>query len=182
MKPFVLRFTAPLLVALSHFTLADDKPVPASIAAALQPFVGSHTLAGAVALVASKDKVLAVETVGFADIAAQKPMTRDTLFCQMLLNGGALDGVRILSEASARKMTTKQTGDAVEKSYGFGLDTGGGNFGHGGAFATNMEINPRRNLITVWMVQHAGFPGEGGKAHGAFKQVADQFYGTAAAQ
>ena len=49
----------------------------AGLAAALQPFVESHSLAGAVALVANKDKVLAVETVGFADIAAGKPMKPD---------------------------------------------------------------------------------------------------------
>ena len=42
---------------------------PASVAAALQPFVDKHELAGAVALVADKDKVLAVEAVGFADSA-----------------------------------------------------------------------------------------------------------------
>ena len=98
-------------------------------------------------------------------------------YCQMLLNGGTLEGHRILSEAAVKQMTTKQTAATVEHSYGFGLDTGGGNFGHGGAFATNMEINPRRNLITIWMVQHAGFPGDGGKAHGAFKQAADRLYG-----
>src|SRR5713226_304396 len=51
-----------------------------SIAAALQPFVDKHTLAGAVALVVSKDKVLSVEAVGWADIAAKKPMRADSLF------------------------------------------------------------------------------------------------------
>ena len=100
-------------------------------------------------------------------------------YCQMLLRGGELDGRRYLSEASVKQMTTKQTGSAVEHSYGLGLDTGGGNFGHGGAFATSMEVRPSRDFITVWMVQHAGFPGDGGKSHGAFKQAADQLYGSA---
>ena len=44
------------------------------------PFVDSHTLAGAVTLVASKDKVLSLEAVGSADIAAGKPMRTDCLF------------------------------------------------------------------------------------------------------
>ena len=44
-------FVALLLAAPSLFA-ADEKP--ASLAAALQPFVESHSLAGAVALVASK--------------------------------------------------------------------------------------------------------------------------------
>ena len=38
------------------------------------------SLAGAVTLVADKEKVLDVETVGFADIAAHKPMAKDDLF------------------------------------------------------------------------------------------------------
>ena len=50
------------------------------IAAGLQPFVESHTLAGAVTLVASKDKVLSLEAVGFADIAGKKPMQTNDLF------------------------------------------------------------------------------------------------------
>jgi CubicO group peptidase (beta-lactamase class C family) len=51
-----------------------------AIAARLQPFVDHHTLAGAVILVASKDKVLDVETVGYADVEAKKPMKADSLF------------------------------------------------------------------------------------------------------
>jgi CubicO group peptidase (beta-lactamase class C family) len=46
----------------------------------LAPFVQREELAGAVALVASKDKVLNVTTVGCADIEAKKPMQADTLF------------------------------------------------------------------------------------------------------
>ena len=54
----------------------SDSPV----ARRLQPFVDNHTLAGAVTLVASKDKVLSLDAVGFADIAAHKPMQTDCLF------------------------------------------------------------------------------------------------------
>src|SRR5690349_18865289 len=53
---------------------------PASVAPLLQPFVDKHELAGAVALVLDKDKVLAVESVGYADIAAGKPMKSDAMF------------------------------------------------------------------------------------------------------
>lgn len=83
-------------------------------------------------------------------------------FCQMVLNGGSLDGKRYLSEAAVKQMTTKQTGDAIPQTYGFGWDTGGGKFGHGGAYATSMSINPKTGLILVWMVQHAGYPGPDG--------------------
>lgn len=46
----------------------------------IAPFVQREELAGAVMLVANKDKVLSVTTVGFADIAARKPMQADSLF------------------------------------------------------------------------------------------------------
>ena len=51
-----------------------------SITDSLQPFVESHTIEGAVVLVADKDNVLCLETVGYADLAAKKPMQPDTLF------------------------------------------------------------------------------------------------------
>ena len=50
------------------------------IAPKLQPFVESHALAGAVVLVADRDRVLDVEAVGLADIAGQRAMTTDALF------------------------------------------------------------------------------------------------------
>lgn len=100
-------------------------------------------------------------------------------FCQMILNGGTLDGKRYLSEAAVAQMTSKQTGDALKDGYGLGWATGGGSFGHGGAFATNMTIDARRGLITVFMVQHAGFPGKGGESHGAFKRAAEERFGRA---
>ena len=49
-------------------------------ASRLQPFVDDGTLAGAVTLVAEKDKVLSLEAVGWADVAAKKPMKTNALF------------------------------------------------------------------------------------------------------
>ncbi|MBE3070122.1 MAG: beta-lactamase family protein, partial [Planctomycetes bacterium] len=46
----------------------------------LQPFVDNHTVAGAVVLVASKDKVLGLGATGYADLAAKSPMRPDSLF------------------------------------------------------------------------------------------------------
>jgi len=98
-------------------------------------------------------------------------------FCRMVLNGGEFGGKRLLSEAAVRQMTTKQTGENLKDGYGLGWSTGGGSFGHGGAFATNMSIDPKRGLITVFLVQHSGFPGDGAKSHGAWKQAAEQQFG-----
>jgi CubicO group peptidase (beta-lactamase class C family) len=98
-------------------------------------------------------------------------------FCQMVLNGGTFEGRRYLSEAAVKEMTGKQTGDAVKEGYGFGWSTNGSTFGHGGAYATNMTIDAKRGLITIWMVQHAGFPGDGGKSRAAFEKAALERFG-----
>lgn len=98
-------------------------------------------------------------------------------FCQMLLNGGELNGHRYVSEAALKELTKRQTPASVKDSYGLCFAVGPDWFGHGGAQATNMEIRPEKGLAIIWMVQHAGFPGEGGKAQGAFKSWALERFG-----
>ncbi|HEX3996953.1 MAG TPA: serine hydrolase domain-containing protein [Pirellulales bacterium] len=116
-----------------------------------------------------------------------------SLFCRMLLGGGTFDGKRYLSEASVRQMTSTQDDDLQshghgENGYGFGLSTTRkmhgpqdppivGPFGHGGAYATDMWIDPEQGLVTVFMVQSAGFPGNGGQALPSFKQAAFKTFG-----
>ncbi len=99
------------------------------------------------------------------------------LFRQMLLNGGELNGKRYLSEAAFKELTTRQTPESIPNSYGLGLAVGADWFGHGGAHATNMEIRPSQGIVMIWMVQHGGFPGEGGEAQGVFKNWAMQRFG-----
>ncbi len=53
---------------------------PNSLASHVQPFVDRQELAGAVMLVADKAAVLDVEAVGWADVAAKKPMRTDAVF------------------------------------------------------------------------------------------------------
>jgi CubicO group peptidase (beta-lactamase class C family) len=98
-------------------------------------------------------------------------------FCQMMLNGGKIGMVRFLSEDAVKQMTTKQTGDEVKDNYGLGWSVSGNGFGHGGAFATNMSVDTKRGLITVYLVQHAGFPGNGGKSRDAFQKAALEAFG-----
>ena len=61
-------------------------------------------------------------------------------------------------------------------SYGFGLAVGADWFGHGGAFATNMEIRPAKGLVIIWMVQHGCFPGDGANAQGVFRNWAMEYF------
>lgn len=50
------------------------------LAAVLQPFIDTQSLAGAVLLVADRNGILDLETVGYADVAARKPMRPNSLF------------------------------------------------------------------------------------------------------
>lgn len=96
---------------------------------------------------------------------------RDYLrFSQMMLNGGELDGVRILSRKSVELMTTDHLGDLTMsfggKGAGFGLgfavalDLGEsgelgsvGEYNWGGAAGTKFWIDPKEQLIGIFMVQ-----------------------------
>ena len=100
-------------------------------------------------------------------------------FYQMLLSGGQLDGKRYLSESAVKQLTSRQTPLELPNSYGFGFAVGDASFGHGGAYSTNSRADTKRDLISVWLVQHAGFPGEGRKAQGVFEKAAfDTFTGN----
>ena len=98
------------------------------------------------------------------------------IFCQMLLNGGTLNGRRYISESALHELTTRQTPESVPNSYGLGLAVGSDWFGHGGAYATNMEVQTVKGLVIIWMVQHGGYPGNGNKAQGDFKHWAFEKY------
>jgi CubicO group peptidase (beta-lactamase class C family) len=100
------------------------------------------------------------------------------VFCQMLLDGGKIKQMRFLSEAAVKELTTKQTGEGVPNAYGLGFDVGGGQFGHGGAYATNMSVDPKTGLITIFLVQHAGWIKGGDQSLGAFRKAAQAQYGS----
>ena len=71
-----------------------------------------------------------------------------------------------------RQLTSRQTPADLKNSYGFGFAVGPTSFGHGGAYSTKTTADTQHGLILVWLVQHAGFPGEGKKSQEAFKQAA----------
>lgn len=90
-------------------------------------------------------------------------------FYQMLANNGTLDGKQILSEQAVREMETPQPGNP---HYGLGIGTDGNHVGHGGAYSTNSSFEKRTGLITIFLVQHAGWPKGGEKAQGVFEKTA----------
>lgn len=98
-------------------------------------------------------------------------------FCQMVLAGGMFDGKRILSESSVKAMTERQTPAEIPVSWGLGWTVGPGWTGHGGAMGTNMTVDNKRGLVTVWLVQHQGFPGDGAQSQGAFRKAVEDKFG-----
>jgi len=92
-------------------------------------------------------------------------------FCQMLLNGGQLDGHRLLSRKSIELMTARHSdpiplsflrgqyyglGVAVQKDDGdSGLLGSPGTFGWSGAYNTYFRIDPKEQVILILLVQRS---------------------------
>jgi CubicO group peptidase (beta-lactamase class C family) len=86
-------------------------------------------------------------------------------FCQMMLGGGKLGDVRILSRKSVELMSHDQLGKIDEKfAYGLGFGVNGakqpmdeigtmGSFNWGGFYYTSFEIDPKEDMIIVSMAQ-----------------------------
>src|SRR6266436_2282004 len=99
-------------------------------------------------------------------------------FCQMLLNGGELDGVRILKPATVRRMTTNALppgirfagahvanvgplggstfglGFAIRSDAGWSTMPGSvGSFSWGGAWGAYFWIDPAEQLIAIQLIQ-----------------------------
>ena len=86
MKRTLTLFAAGLFAALAAFATPplaaqELQPVPCpKLTAALQPFVDDHVLGGAVLLVATKERVLCLDAVGYADLETRRRMQVDNLF------------------------------------------------------------------------------------------------------
>jgi CubicO group peptidase (beta-lactamase class C family) len=92
----------------------------------------------------------------------------------MLLNGGELDGVRILSPKTVDAMTTNQVGALYNwmPGQGFGLafytiDRAGadglasvGSWGWSGAYSTAYKVDPKERLVMVFMIQRFPYGAE----------------------
>lgn len=70
-----------VIITASFFSTAPAISEPgSSVAECMSQFVAQNEVAGAVTLIAARDKVLQVAPVGRADIAGEKPMRPDTVF------------------------------------------------------------------------------------------------------
>jgi CubicO group peptidase (beta-lactamase class C family) len=163
------RVFAPLGMTDSAFIVPQDK-----VDRLAQPFATDPATNTPIALldvtVAQKNDAGGAGSVGTAADYAR--------FLQMMINGGELDGVRLLSPTTVRYMTADHLGPDAKFSgvttlpagTGFGLgfavrrETGrfevSGNAGEyywAGAAGTGFYVDPKDDIIVVWMTQ--GQPG-----------------------
>jgi CubicO group peptidase (beta-lactamase class C family) len=98
-------------------------------------------------------------------------------FAQMLCNGGALNGERLLSPRTVELMASNHVGDMFNgklrfpaRGFGFGLQVAilqdnvaagwripNGSFGWFGAYGTQVWINPTEKLVTLVMIQNLNY-------------------------
>ena len=87
-------------------------------------------------------------------------------FLEMLRNGGALDGVRVLGTRTVQLMTTNQSGmlhSTTGLGFGLGFQTVDrygasgmaqvGAFGWGGAYGTTYQVDAESRMVVVLMIQ-----------------------------
>lgn len=93
-------------------------------------------------------------------------------FYEMMRSGGVANGKRLLSRAAVDVMTALHTGDLKAGHLGgtgFGLGweitslpegtlafMSPGSFGHGGAFGTHGWIDPKKDMVGVFLIQKSG--------------------------
>lgn len=172
------RIFKPLKMVDTAFMVPADK---VSRLAAVYSLNASNQLVEAVPQPGVQDftKPPSIESGGGGLVSTTADYAR---FCQMVVNGGELDGVRILSPAAIELMGTNQIPQSVlvnsngttavasfNENVGFGLDfmvvndprkagvlVGKGTMSWGGAAGTWFWIDPTNDVIFIGMIQRFG--------------------------
>jgi CubicO group peptidase (beta-lactamase class C family) len=111
-------------------------------------------------------------------------------FARMLLNHGSLDGKQYLRPETVKQMTSIQTHDLpsvgfipgsawglafgiVRKPTGITEMLSPGTFGHGGAYGTQVWIDPVKNRIYLLLIQRGDLPNsDASEFRAAFQEIA----------
>jgi len=120
----------------------------------------------------SLDEEGALKTGGFMGEAFKKPtvlfyggaglvstMDDYLAFCRMLLDGGTLNGVRILEESTVKMIMSDQLPETASYQEGMGHGLAGqvnletGEYSWGGAASTNFWIDPSTQMIIICYAQ-----------------------------
>lgn len=167
---FKERLFKPLGMNNTHFYLPDEKisrlttPYSFSQEQGLQRFPKEPYAKGG--LIVSADYPYRGPKTYFAGGGGLCSTAKDYYkFCQMMLNGGELNGVRLLSRKSVELISQNHAEDEL-KGRGFGLGFGTysepshlkelgsiGAYRWAGLFYSSFIIDPREELITIFMSQ-----------------------------
>ncbi len=170
----------PLKMKDSHFYIPDNKRDRLS-KVWLSDWKGSLKLAGDKPLINNNLALCPTDAESKGKYLAGGASVLSTAydyfrFSQMLLNGGELDGVRILSRKTVELMTaTNHIGDseaiflhsegwkfglgfAIQKDRSHDVDSGSvGTFEWAGIYSTRFSIDPKEEKITIFMSQTSPF-------------------------
>lgn len=172
---------APLKMHDSHFFLPPDK-LPRLSEVWRSDWRGSLTPAGDVPIVSGELALCPADARALSGryLAGGASVVSSTYdyyrFAQMLLNGGELDGVRLLSRKSVELMTaTNHIGDleatflhgpgwkfglgfAIQQDRSHDVDSGDpGVFEWAGIYSTRFSVDPREEKITLFLSQTSPF-------------------------
>ena len=160
------RITEPLGMRDTHFFLPPEKR--ARLAAVYtRPAGGGAGVARAPEGARGQGHYVEGPRASFSGGAGLLSTARDyARFLQMLLDGGALDGARVLGPKTVALMTTGQLDTLYAAGMDFGLGfevveragTGGRvqsaeTFGWGGAYGSSYWVDPRERLVIVLLTQ-----------------------------
>lgn len=173
------RIFAPLGMKDSHFFLPEEKQARVAV---IYRYEGNTLSRADVDLYRAGAKYPAPE-------AGMYSTAQDLFkFHQMMLNGGALNGRRVLSRASVEMMTRVHTGELTagfSPGMGFGLgwsvvrNVAGtfrlnsiGTYGHGGLYHTYGFVDPQKELVGVILLQRLSSDGDMADEFSAFLTMA----------
>lgn len=161
------RIFEPLGMADTHFYLPEDKRDRLSVvySPAADGLAPAPDPGGMVGQGAYVDGPRASFSGGAGLLSTARDYAR---FLQMMLNGGALDGARILSSKSVELMTVNHVGERYRWDSGLGLGLGFrvlydlgargtpgsvGEYGWGGAYHSTYWVDPAEELVVVYFTQ-----------------------------
>jgi CubicO group peptidase (beta-lactamase class C family) len=158
------RITVPLGMRDTHFFLPSDKR---DRLAAVYASRADGTIVRAPAGSRGQGDYVDGPRRSFAGGAGLLSTARDyARFLEMIRNGGALGGVRLLAPRTVQLMTTNQVGSlhsAIGLGFGLGFETTDrygangmdsvGAFGWGGAYGTMYRVDPQAGVAMLLMMQ-----------------------------
>jgi len=183
------RIFTPLGMTDTHFYLPPSKEERLAVVYSLTDSTGLERAPNPGGMVGQGAYVDGPRTSYSGGAGLLSTATDYARFLQMLLNGGTLDGVRLLSPTSVELMTIDHVGDLSPDFFGegvgFGLgfyvveDLGArgtpgsvGEFGWGGAYHSVYWVDPEEKLVVVYLTQV--IPAGGLDDHGTLRALVYQ--------